>query len=159
MMWCCGGWGENCRPRLARRRKPRASSRRILDYRTRAKLKSTYIDALPKFLDARTGRLHTTFDALGSRTGRLSSSNPNLQNIPIGDEFGLRIRSAFVAEEGWRLISADYSQIELRVLAHMSEDPLLIAAFERGEDIHSRTAAGLFGVPAALQSHEHRRMA
>ena len=133
--------------------------RRILDYRTRAKLKSTYIDALPKFLDARTGRLHTTFDALGSRTGRLSSSNPNLQNIPIGDEFGLRIRSAFVAEEGWRLISADYSQIELRVLAHMSEDPLLLEAFERGEDIHARTAQEIFGVPPALQTHEHRRMA
>ncbi len=133
--------------------------RRILEYRTRAKLKSTYIDALPEYLDARTGRLHTSFDAMGSRTGRLSSSNPNLQNIPIGDEFGLRIRSAFVAAEGWRLVSADYSQIELRVLAHMSEDPLLIAAFERGEDIHSRTAAELFGVPAALQTHEHRRMA
>ena len=133
--------------------------RRILEYRTRAKLKSTYIDALPKYLDARTGRLHTSFDAMGSRTGRLSSSNPNLQNIPIGDEFGLRIRSAFVAAEGWRLVSADYSQIELRVLAHMSEDPLLIGAFERGEDIHSRTAEELFAVPAALQTHEHRRMA
>ena len=133
--------------------------RRILEYRTRAKLKSTYIDALPEYLDPRTGRLHTSFDAMGARTGRLSSSNPNLQNIPIGDEFGLRIRSAFVAAEGWRLISADYSQIELRVLAHMSGDPLLIAAFERGEDIHSRTAEELFGVPAALQSHEHRRMA
>jgi DNA polymerase I len=133
--------------------------RRVLEYRTRAKLKSTYIDALPKFIDAKTGRLHTSFDAMGARTGRLSSSNPNLQNIPIGDEFGLRIRSAFVADAGWLLISADYSQIELRVLAHMSEDPLLIEAFERGEDIHARTAQEIFGVPAGLQTHEHRRMA
>lgn len=133
--------------------------RKILDYRTRAKLKSTYIDALPKFIYAETGRLHTSFNQTVARTGRLSSSNPNLQNIPIGDEFGLRIRSAFVAEPGWRLISADYSQIELRVLAHMSEDPLLIEAFSRNEDIHSCTAQEIFGVPPALQTHEHRRMA
>jgi DNA polymerase-1 len=94
-----------------------------------------------------------------ARTGRLSSSNPNLQNIPIGDEFGLRIRSAFVADPGCRIISADYSQIELRVLAHLSHDPLLIEAFTRDEDIHSRTAAEIFGVPPGLQTHEHRRMA
>jgi DNA polymerase-1 len=103
--------------------------------------------------------LHTSFNQAGSRTGRLSSTNPNLQNIPIGDEFGLRIRSAFVAEPGWMLISADYSQIELRVLAHMSEDPLLIEAFTREEDIHSRTAHEIFGVPPDLQNHEHRRTA
>jgi DNA polymerase-1 len=133
--------------------------RRIIEYRTRAKLKSTYIDALPKFLNPATGRLHTSFNQTVARTGRLSSSNPNLQNIPIGDEFGLRIRSAFVAEPGWKLISADYSQIELRVLAHLSEDPLLIQAFSRNEDIHSRTAQEIFGVPAGLQTHEHRRMA
>jgi len=133
--------------------------RRIIEYRTRAKLKSTYIDALPKFINPVTGRLHTSFNQTVARTGRLSSSNPNLQNIPIGDEFGLRIRSAFVAEPGWRLISADYSQIELRVLAHMSEDPLLIEAFSRNEDIHSRTAQEIFGVPPALQTHGHRRMA
>ena len=133
--------------------------RKILEYRTRAKLKSTYIDALPKFINPLTGRLHTSFNQTVARTGRLSSSNPNLQNIPIGDEFGLRIRSAFVAEAGWRLVSADYSQIELRVLAHMSEDPLLIEAFSRHEDIHSRTAQEIFGVPPALQTHEHRRMA
>jgi DNA polymerase-1 len=133
--------------------------RKIIEYRTRAKLKSTYIDALPKFIHPLTGRLHTSFNQTVARTGRLSSSNPNLQNIPIGDEFGLRIRSAFVAEPGWRLISADYSQIELRVLAHMSEDPLLIEAFSRHEDIHSRTAQEIFGVPPALQTHEHRRMA
>src|SRR5207245_7117269 len=133
--------------------------RKIIEYRTRAKLKSTYVDALPKYSNPATGALHTRFNQTGARTGRLSSSNPNLQNIPIGEEFGLRIRSAFVAAEGWRLVSADYSQIELRVLAHMSEDPLLIEAFSRGEDIHSRTAQELFGVPAALQTHEHRRVA
>jgi DNA polymerase-1 len=133
--------------------------RKIIEYRTRAKLKSTYIDALPKFIQADTGRLHTTFNQTVARTGRLSSSNPNLQNIPIGDEFGLRIRSAFVADPGTRLISADYSQIELRVLAHLSQDPLLIEAFTRDEDIHSRTALEIFGVPPGLQNHEHRRMA
>jgi DNA polymerase-1 len=133
--------------------------RKVIEYRTRAKLKSTYIDALPRFVNPATGRLHTSFNQTVARTGRLSSSNPNLQNIPIGDEFGLRIRSAFVAEPDWRLISADYSQIELRVLAHMSEDPRLIEAFSRDEDIHSRTAQEIFGVPAGLQTHEHRRMA
>ncbi|MGH9469345.1 MAG: DNA polymerase I [Terriglobia bacterium] len=133
--------------------------RKILEYRTRAKLKSTYVDALPRYIHAETGRLHSSFNSAGSRTGRLSSSNPNLQNIPVGDEFGLLIRSAFVAAPGWNLITADYSQIELRVLAHMSEDALLIESFSRDEDIHSRTAHELFGVPPALQTHEHRRMA
>jgi len=133
--------------------------RKILDYRTRTKLKSTYLEALPKFLNPQTGRLHTTFSQTGARTGRLSSFNPNLQNIPVGDEFGLRIRSAFVADPGYRLISADYSQVELRVLAHLADDPVLIAAFNRGEDIHARTALEIFGVPAELQTHEHRRMA
>jgi DNA polymerase-1 len=133
--------------------------RKIIDYRTRAKLKSTYLDALPKFINPETGRLHTTFNQTVARTGRLSSSNPNLQNIPIGDEFGLRIRSAFVADPGCRLISADYSQVELRVLAHLANDPVLIEAFTGGEDIHARTALEIFGVPPALQTHEHRRMA
>ena len=133
--------------------------RRIIEYRTRAKLKSTYIDALPRYINPQTGRLHTSFNQTVARTGRLSSSNPNLQNIPIGEEFGLRIRSAFVADPGWRLISADYSQIELRVLAHMSGDPVLIQAFSRNEDIHARTAQEIFGVMPGLQTHEHRRMA
>ena len=133
--------------------------RKIIDYRTRTKLKSTYIDALPRFINRETGRLHTSFNQTVARTGRLSSSNPNLQNIPIGDEFGLRIRAAFVASPGCRLLSADYSQVELRVLAHLSGDPVLIEAFTRGEDIHARTAWEVFGVPAALQNHEHRRMA
>ena len=132
---------------------------KIIQYRTRAKLKSTYIDALPKFIQPETGRLHTTFNQTVARTGRLSSSNPNLQNIPIDDEFGVRIRSAFVAAPGCQLISADYSQIELRVLAHLSQDPLLIDAFTRNEDIHARTALEIFGVPYGLQNHEHRRMA
>jgi DNA polymerase-1 len=136
-----------------------ALPRQVLEYRTRAKLKSTYIDALPRFVNPTTGRLHTSFNQTVARTGRLSSSNPNLQNIPIGDEFGLRIRSAFVAQPGWRLISADYSQIELRVLAHMSEDPVLLEAFSRDEDIHSRTAQEIFGIPPGLQTHEHRRLA
>jgi DNA polymerase-1 len=133
--------------------------RQIIEYRTRAKLKSTYIDALPNYVHPQTGRVHTSFNQTVARTGRLSSSNPNLQNIPIGDEFGLKIRSAFVAEPGWKLISADYSQIELRVLAHMSEDPRLIEAFSRNDDIHSRTAQEIFGVMPGLQTHEHRRMA
>jgi DNA polymerase I len=133
--------------------------RKIMDYRTRAKLKSTYVDALPKYINTETGRVHTSFNQTVARTGRLSSSNPNLQNIPIGEEFGLRIRSAFVAEPGGLLIAADYSQIELRILAHLSGDSLLIEAFTRGEDIHARTAQEIFGVPPALQNHEHRRMA
>jgi len=133
--------------------------RKIIDYRTRTKLKSTYLDALPKFINPQTGRLHTTFSQTVARTGRLSSFNPNLQNIPIGDEFGQRIRSAFVADPGCRLISADYSQVELRVLAHLADDPVLIEAFMWAEDIHARTALEIFGVPAALQTHEHRRTA
>lgn len=133
--------------------------RKILEYRTATKLKSTYVDALPRYIHPETRRLHSTFNQAGSRTGRLSSSNPNLQNIPIGDEFGLLIRSAFVADPGWYLIAADYSQIELRLLAHLSEDPLLIEAFTQNEDIHSRTAQEIFGVPPALQTHEHRRLA
>jgi len=132
---------------------------KILEYRTRTKLKSTYIDPLPRYIDPTTSRLHSTFNQAGSRTGRLSSSNPNLQNIPIGDDFAMLIRSAFVADPGSVLISADYSQIELRVLAHLSGDGVLIEAFNRDEDIHARTAQEIFGVPPALQTHEHRRMA
>jgi len=133
--------------------------RKILEYRTHSKLKSTYIDPLPRYIDASTGRLHSSFNQAGSRTGRLSSSNPNLQNIPVGDEFAMLIRSAFAAAPGSVLIAADYSQIELRVLAHLSGDPVLIDAFSRDEDIHASTAAEIFGVPPPLQNHEHRRMA
>lgn len=134
-------------------------ARKVLDYRTRAKLKSTYVDSLPRFLNPSTGRLHSTFNQAGSRTGRLSSTNPSLQNIPVSDEYGCLIRSAFVAAAGCRLVAADYSQIELRVLAELSGDPLLIEAFARGEDIHSRTGQEIFGVLPGLQTHEHRRMA
>jgi DNA polymerase-1 len=112
----------------------------ILEHRMLAKLKSTYVDALPKMVHPETGRVHTSFNQTGAATGRLSSSDPNLQNIPIRTEEGRRIREAFVAEEGWQVIAADYSQIELRVLAHLSEDPAFLEAFERGEDIHQRTA-------------------
>ena len=133
--------------------------RRVIEYRTRAKLKSTYIDALPKYIHPETGRIHTNFRQTVARTGRLSSSNPNLQNIPIGDEFGQRIRSAFIPEPGFMILSADYSQIELRVLAHLSEDPNLIEAFSSDKDIHALTAQEIFGVLPALQTHEHRRLA
>jgi DNA polymerase I len=118
---------------------------KILEWRGLSKLKSTYVDALPGLVDPASGRLHTSFNQTVAATGRLSSSDPNLQNIPIRTEEGRRIRAAFVAAPGHRLVSADYSQIELRVLAHLSEDEALIAAFESGEDIHARTAAEVFG--------------
>jgi len=117
---------------------------KILEYRALSKLKSTYVDALPGLCDPRTGRVHTSFNQTVAATGRLSSSDPNLQNIPIRTEEGRRIRAAFVAAPGHRLLSADYSQIELRLLAHLAEDPTLIAAFRAGEDIHARTAAEVF---------------
>ncbi|MCH8267630.1 MAG: DNA polymerase I [Acidobacteria bacterium] len=133
--------------------------RRVLEYRQLSKLKSTYIDALPRLLNPATGRLHTRFNQAGTATGRLSSSNPNLQNIPIRTELGRRIRAAFVAEKGYLLLAADYSQIELRLLAHLSGDPLLVEAFRQGEDIHERTAAAVFGVPPDEQNEDHRRRA
>jgi len=133
--------------------------RRVLEYREVAKLKSTYVDALPKLIHPHTDRLHTSFSQTGTATGRLSSSDPNLQNIPVRTELGRQIRAAFVAEPGWTLLSADYSQIELRILAHFSDDPLLVEAFRRGEDIHSRTAQEVFGVGPLAQTAEHRRIA
>ncbi len=133
--------------------------RRVLEYRQLSKLKSTYVDALPAMVDARTGRLHTTFNQAGTSTGRLSSTNPNLQNIPIRTELGREIRAAFTAEPGHLLLAADYSQIELRLLAHLSEDPLLVEAFRRGDDIHRLTAAEVFGVPPLAIDAEHRRRA
>lgn len=132
---------------------------RVLEYRELAKLKSTYIDVLPGMIHPRSGRLHTSFNQAGTATGRLSSAEPNLQNIPIRTELGNRIRAAFVAEPGWLLLSADYSQIELRVLAHMSEDPVLVEAFQRGEDVHARTAQDVLGVPPLMQTSEDRRIA
>jgi DNA polymerase I len=132
---------------------------KILEYRSLAKLKGTYIDALPALVNAETGRIHTSFNQTVAATGRLSSSEPNLQNIPIRTALGRRIRSAFVAEPGWLLLSADYSQIELRVLAHMSGDPNLIEAFRKEEDIHARTAAQVFGESSSLPEGEKRRRA
>jgi DNA polymerase-1 len=131
----------------------------VLEYRQLSKLKSTYVDALPALLDSVTGRLHTTFNQTGTATGRLSSTNPNLQNIPIRTELGREIRAAFIAEKGNVLLAADYSQIELRLLAHFSEDELLVEAFRRGDDIHALTAAQVFGVPPMMIDAEHRRRA
>ena len=131
----------------------------VLEYRQLSKLKSTYVDALPALLNRTTNRLHTTFDQTGTATGRLSSANPNLQNIPIRTELGREIRAAFTAERGCVLLAADYSQIELRLLAHYSRDPLLVEAFRRGDDIHTLTASQVFGVPPLMVTPEHRRQA
>jgi DNA polymerase I len=131
----------------------------VLDYRQLTKLKSTYVDALPAMINPATGRLHTTFDQTGTATGRLSSANPNLQNIPIRTELGRGIRAAFVAEPGHVLLTADYSQIELRLLAHFSRDPLLVEAYRREDDIHTLTASQVFGVPPLMVTPEHRRQA
>jgi DNA polymerase-1 len=133
--------------------------RLILEWRALMKLKGTYIDALPQLIHPKTGRVHTCFNQAVAATGRLSSSDPNLQNIPIRTELGREIRGAFVAEEGHVLISADYSQIELRVLAHLSGDEALIEAFRNGEDIHDRTALKVFGADSGLGKHELRRRA
>ena len=133
--------------------------RLILDWRSLQKLKGTYMDALPALVNPETGRIHTCFNQAVAATGRLSSSDPNLQNIPIRTEVGREIRRAFVAERGHVLISADYSQIELRVLAHLSEDEALVDAFTRGEDIHDRTALKVFGASSGLSEHELRRRA
>jgi DNA polymerase-1 len=132
---------------------------KVIEYREIAKLKSTYVDALPKLIHPETKRLHTSFSQTGTATGRLSSSDPNLQNIPIRSELGREIRAAFVAPKGQILLSADYSQIELRIMAHFSKDPVLVEAFRNGEDIHARTAQEVFGVGPMAQTGEHRRAA
>ncbi len=132
---------------------------RILDYRSLAKLKSTYCDALPKLVHPDTGRIHTSFNQAVTATGRLSSSEPNLQNIPIRSEEGRRIRGAFVPAEGNLLLAADYSQVELRILAHMADEPALKESFANGEDIHTRTASEIFGVFLELVTPEMRRSA
>ncbi|HYR44245.1 MAG TPA: DNA polymerase I, partial [Terriglobia bacterium] len=133
--------------------------RLVLDYRQLTKLKSTYVDALPALIRNTSGRLHTTFGQTGTATGRLSSTNPNLQNIPIRTELGREIRAAFTAEPGHVLLAADYSQIELRLLAHFSKDKLLVEAFRRGDDIHTLTASQVFGVPPLMVTADHRRAA
>lgn len=132
---------------------------KILEYRQLGKLQSTYVLALPSLINPRTGRVHTSFNQAGAETGRLSSSNPNLQNIPIRTEIGRQVRRAFIAPAGWRLISADYSQVELRIVAHASRDPNLLGAFERGEDVHASTAAAVYGVPLADVTKEMRSRA
>jgi DNA polymerase-1 len=134
-------------------------ARKVLDYRQLSKLKGTYVDALPALIDPTSRRLHTTFNQIGAATGRLSSSNPNLQNIPIRTELGREIRAAFVPREAWKLVVADYSQIELRLLAHMSHDKKLVESFRNGEDIHTRTAAEVFRVPPLMVTPEMRRNA
>ena len=131
----------------------------ILQYRQLSKLKSTYVDALPALVNRKTGRVHTTFNQTGTTTGRLSSSDPNLQNIPIRSELGNKIRKAIIAPPGAYLLSADYSQIDLRVLAHLSQDPGLVAAFAQDEDIHATTASELFGISVDEVSSEMRRNA
>ena len=133
--------------------------RLVLEWRGMMKLKGTYIDALPQLVNPETGRVHTCFNQAVAATGRLSSSDPNLQNIPIRTEIGREIRRAFVAEPGHVLISADYSQIELRVLAHLSGDPALLEAFTQNIDIHDRTALKVFGTDSGLTVHELRRRA
>ncbi|HEX4785328.1 MAG TPA: DNA polymerase I, partial [Candidatus Sulfotelmatobacter sp.] len=134
-------------------------ARMVLDYRQLTKLKSTYVDALPALINPQSGRLHTTFGQTGTATGRLSSANPNLQNIPIRTELGRGIRAAFIAEPGHVLLTADYSQIELRLLAHFSHDALLVEAYRRGDDVHTLTASQVFGVPPLMVTPDHRRQA
>jgi DNA polymerase-1 len=134
-------------------------ARMVLDYRQLTKLKSTYVDTLPALIDRTSGRVHTTFAQTGTATGRLASANPNLQNIPIRTELGRGIRAAFIAEPGHVLLTADYSQIELRLLAHFSRDPLLVEAYSRGDDIHTLTASQVFGVPPLMVTADHRRQA
>jgi DNA polymerase-1 len=131
----------------------------LLRYRTLSKLQSTYVDALVGLVDPQSGRIHTSFNQTVTATGRLSSSDPNLQNIPVRGEEGREIRKSFVAEKGWVLLSADYSQIELRIFAHYSEDPAFLEAFSRGEDIHTRTASEILGLSVDQVSPEMRRIA
>ena len=133
--------------------------KKVLEYREVSKLKSTYVDTLPLLIHKDTGRLHTRFSQTGTATGRLSSYEPNLQNIPVKSELGRQIRAAFAAAPGMTMLSADYSQIELRILAHLSEDPVLTDAFRHEEDIHARTAQEVFGVGPMAQTKEHRRVA
>ena len=131
----------------------------MLEYRELAKLKSTYVDALPVEVNPRTGRVHTSYNQTGSVTGRIASSEPNLQNIPIRTEIGRQVRQAFIAAPGYQLLSVDYSQVELRIVAHMANDQAMLAAFRAGQDIHAATAAAIYGIPLDAVSKEQRRHA
>jgi DNA polymerase I len=131
----------------------------IIEYRELGKLKGTYVDALPQLVNPATGRIHTSFSQTGAITGRLASSNPNLQNIPIRSEIGQKIRRGFVTEPGWTFLSADYSQVELRILAHMSQDQALLDAFRQDQDIHSASAAAVYGIPVEKVTKNQRRFA
>ena len=133
----------------------------ILEYRQLSKIKSTYVDALPALVNHKTGRIHTSYSQTGSATGRVSSNDPNVQNIPVRTELGRRVRQAFIAEHGpeWTLLAADYSQIELRILAHVCQDPGLLEAFHNNEDIHSATASSVYDVPISDVTSEMRRIA
>jgi DNA polymerase I len=133
--------------------------RLIIEYRAIAKLKNTYVDTLPKLINPRSGRIHTTLNQAVAATGRLSSTNPNLQNIPVRSELGRQIRAAFVPSPGYVLMSADYSQIELRLFAHLTGDELMTEAFQKGEDIHAKTAREVFGAKTKEEEHELRRLA
>ncbi|GAB4569723.1 MAG: DNA polymerase I [Anaerolineae bacterium] len=131
----------------------------ILEHRELTKLKGTYVDALPALVNPETGRVHTSFNQTGTVTGRISSDNPNLQNIPVRTEQGRQIRKAFIAPPGYFLLAVDYSQVELRVLAHISQDPTLLEAFRQGQDIHRTTAAAVYGIPFEAVTYEQRRFA
>jgi DNA polymerase-1 len=131
----------------------------ILEYRELSKLKSTYVDALPQQVNRRTGRVHTSYNQTGSVTGRIASSDPNLQNIPIRTELGRQVRRAFVADSGRQLLSVDYSQVELRIVAHMAQDQAMLDAFRAGQDIHATTAAAIYGIPIDSVGSEQRRHA
>jgi len=131
----------------------------VLEYRELSKLKSTYVDALPQQINPLTGRVHTSYNQTGTVTGRIASSDPNLQNIPIRTEVGRRVRRAFIAPEGWQLLGVDYSQVELRIVAHMAQDEAMIAAFRAGQDIHATTAAAIYNIPLEKVSKEQRRHA
>jgi DNA polymerase-1 len=148
---------EEVLKQLAERGMPLAQT--LSSWRSAKKLKGAFADKLPKHINANTGRVHTTFNLTGAKTGRLSSSEPNLQQIPAREARGRLIRRAFIAPPGHFLVAADYSQIELRVLAHMSGDPGLIAAFHEGHDFHTATAAKVFGIPLETVSKEQRRRA
>lgn len=131
----------------------------ILDYRELGKLKSTYVDALPEMVNPHTGRIHTSFNQTGAVTGRIASSSPNLQNIPVRSEIGQQIRKGFVTEPGWLFLAADYSQVELRILAHITEDEALVEAFRQNQDIHRTTAAAVYGIPMDEVTPNQRRFA